>query len=310
MAAVRTAVHHETAHATRVRNHQDERNSVLSSRPTLWQFTPSHNLNRISRQGLRMDFDNPKMRDVFFDLHEGLPRQGPGDRACTERALRLAGPLPASARVLDIGCGPGMQTIDLAGLLPDAEILALDTHEAFVAEARRRAAARGLGNRVKAITGDMASLPFPRASFDLIWCEGAAYIMGVGQALRSWRPLLKPGGKLALSEVVWLTPEPPDEVRHFWSQAYPDMRDLAACRSLVRDCGYHLLGDFPLPERAWWEHYYTPLEQRLRQLAPTYAGDPLAEAVLRECREEIITYRKYAATYGYVFLVMARDRAP
>ena len=255
-----------------------------------------------------MDFDNPKIRDVFFDLHNGLPRQGPGDRACTARALRRAGPLPGSAKVLDIACGPGMQTIDLADLLPDAEIIAVDNHQAFVAEVNRRAAARGVGDRVRAITGDMRSLPFPKASFDLIWCEGGAYIMGVGPALRAWRPRLKPGGKLALSEAVWLRPDPPDEIRRFWSDAYPDMRDLAACRSLVRDCGYDLLGDFVLPEEAWWEHYYAPLERRLRQLAPKYAGDAVAQTVLRECRDEIVTYRTYAAWYGYAFLVMSRGR--
>jgi SAM-dependent methyltransferase len=256
----------------------------------------------------QVDFNDPKMCDVFFDVHSGLPREGPGNWDCTERALRLAGRLPSSAMVLDIACGPGMQTMDLADLLPDAEIVAVDTHEPFIEEANRRARARGVSDRVKASYGDMAALPFPASSFDLIWCEGAAYIMGVENALRSWRPLLKPGGKLAFSEAVWLLPDPPDEVRQFWSKDYPDMRDLAACRVLVHDCGYDLLGDFVLPERAWWEHYYTPIKRRLAQVAPEYVGDPVAEAVLRECHEEITNYRIYAAYYGYVFLVMSVGR--
>lgn len=255
-----------------------------------------------------MDFSNPRMRDVFFDVHSGLPREGPGNRDCTERALRLAGRLPGAPKVLDIACGPGMQSIDLAALLPDAEIVAVDTHEPFLEEANRRASAQGVSDRVKATYGDMTSLPFPNASFDLIWCEGAAYIMGVENALRSWRPLLRTGGKLALSEAVWLLPEPPDDVRRWWSEDYPDMRDLEACRALVRDCGYDLLGNFVLPEQAWWEHYYTPIERRLAQVAPKYAGDPVAEAVLRECHEEIVNYRNYAAYYGYVFLVMSMGR--
>jgi SAM-dependent methyltransferase len=201
-----------------------------------------------------------------------------------------------------------MQTTDLADLLPHAEILAVDTHEPFLEKANRRARARGVSSRVKATYGDMTALPFPAASFDLIWCEGAAYIMGVKNALRSWRPLLKPGGKLALSEAVWLLPDPPDRVRRAWSEDYPDMRDVAACRALVRDCGYDLLGDFVLPERAWWEHYYTPMEHRLAQLAQKYIGDSVAEAILRECHEEITNYRNHAAYYGYVFLVMSVGR--
>jgi hypothetical protein len=58
------------------------------------------------------------------------------------------------------------------------------------------------------------------------------------------------GGRLALSELVWLRSDPPEEVRRFWSEGYPDMRDVQVCRDLVRDCGYQLLGDFVLPEAA------------------------------------------------------------
>ena len=252
-----------------------------------------------------MDFDDPKMRAVFFDLHSGLPREGPGSRESTERALRLAGELPKAAKVLDIACGPGRQTLDLAELLPEAEILAVDNHPPFVAEVNRRARARGVGGRVKAVCGDMTALAFAPAGFDLVWCEGAAYIMGVANALHAWKPLLKVGGKLALSEAVWLRADPPEAVRRMWDEGYPDMADVAACRALVRDCGYRLLGDFVLPERAWWDDYYTPIERRLAELAPKYAGDPVGEAVLREAREEIELYRNHADSYGYAFFVMA-----
>jgi ubiquinone/menaquinone biosynthesis C-methylase UbiE len=253
-----------------------------------------------------MDFDDPKQRAVFFDVHSGLPREGPGNRAATARALALAGPLPPKARVLDVACGPGMQTLDLADLLPEATITAVDLHPPFVAEVRRRAAARGMAHRVTAATGEMRALAFPPASFDLVWCEGAAYVMGVAEALRAWRPLIEPGGTLALSEAVWLRPDPPDAVRRCWAEAYPAMADVAACRRTVRACGYRLLGDFVLPEEAWWDDYYRPKERRIARLATKYAGDAVAEAVLRECQAGIDDYRAHAAYYGYVFLVMAR----
>jgi len=245
-------------------------------------------------------------RAVFWDIHNGLPREGPGYRESTARALSLAGPIPPHAHVLDIACGPGMQTLDLAELLPDATILGIDRHKPFVEETNRRAAARGVANRVGATRADMRSLELPPASSDLIWCEGATYMMGVGDALRSWRLLLKPGGKLALSEAVWLRPDPAEEVRRIWSGDYPDMGTVETCRVLVRDCGYQLLGDFVLPEAAWWE-YYLPMQQRLDLLVSKYAGDAVAESALRASTEEIISYRKYGKYYGYVFLVMAAN---
>lgn len=253
-----------------------------------------------------MALTDPKARAVFWDIHSGLPREGPGNREATARALRLAAPLPNNVWVLDIACGPGMQTLDLAQLLPDATICAVDNHEPFVAETNRRAASHGVADRVRATRADMRALPFPPAAFDLIWCEGAAYLMGLGNALECWRPMLGPSGKLAVSEAVWLRSAPPEEVRRIWSRDYPDMGTIETCRAVVRDCGYRLLGDFVLPEAAWWE-YYAPLQQRLALLANKYAGDTMAESILREAAAEIVSYRKFSSYYGYLFLVMAAN---
>ncbi|MFM9843412.1 MAG: class I SAM-dependent methyltransferase [Dongiaceae bacterium] len=253
-----------------------------------------------------MDFSDPHQRAIFFELHSGLPREGPGNRESTARALALAGVLPAAPRILDIACGPGMQTMDLASLLPAARITAVDMHEPFLEELRRRAKAAGVADRIEILRGDMAALPFPPASFDLIWCEGAAYIMGVGNALRVWRPLLRAGGKLALTDAVWLKPDPPEPVKRCWAE-YPAMADIETNRKLVRDCGYELLGDFVLPDAAWWDDYYGPMENRLLELAPKYASDPVANAILLESSGEIELFRLHSAYFGYVFLVTAKS---
>lgn len=47
-------------------------------------------------------------------LFEGIPRQGPGDNEHTEKAFRMIPKFPENAKILDIGCGKGMQTIALA----------------------------------------------------------------------------------------------------------------------------------------------------------------------------------------------------
>jgi len=240
-------------------------------------------------------------------VHSGLPREGPGSAACTGRALDMAGRLPATPRVLDIACGPGMQTMDLARLLPGSRIVALDNHMPFLEEVGRRAEARGVAERIEIVLGDMRSLSFPPASFDLLWCEGAAYMMGLAQALRAWRPMLAPAGRLALSEAVWLRPDAPEAVRRCWSDDYPAMGDIASRRAIVAECGYRLLGDFVLPPQAWWDDYYTPMQARLRQLAPRYAENAAPTAVLRACQEEIDAHARFSDWYGYVFLVMSKD---
>lgn len=106
--------------------------------------------------------------EAFWTLHDGLPRQGPGDRDSTLRALALMSELPSAPAILDIGCGPGMQTLDLAR----AAITAVDTHLEFLAELERRAEAAGLAARIVTRRASMTALPFAEASFDAVWCEG------------------------------------------------------------------------------------------------------------------------------------------
>jgi SAM-dependent methyltransferase len=252
-----------------------------------------------------MDFADPEQRRVFFDVHSGLPREGPGNRASTERALAVAGVLPPRPRVLDIACGPGMQTLDLADLLPNAKITAIDGHAPFLIELRSRAAERGYSQRITTQLADLRALPFAPGSFDLIWCEGAAYIMGFERALHAWQPLLTRTGRIAITEPVWLRADAPAHVREQWT-SYPAMTDVAGCRAAVARAGLQLLGDFVLPEAAWWDHYYGPMQTRLGELARTYANDPIAQAVLEDCAREIAIYRDYASFYGYVFLIMSR----
>ena len=130
---------------------------------------------------------------VFFEVHAGLPRQGVGSDESTLRALELCAELPASPDVLDIGCGPGAQTVALARAIGRARDRGGRASPPFLEELRERARAAGVGDRIAAIEADMRDLPFEPGSFDLLWSEGAAYIMGISEALAAWRPLLPPG---------------------------------------------------------------------------------------------------------------------
>lgn len=255
------------------------------------------------------------MSDFFFDLYGGLPQAGPGDPTSTARALALMTGLPARPRILDVGCGPGRQTFDLADH-PGATLVAVDHCAPYVEQVAAEAARRGLGARVEAIVGDMFDLAFPDASFDAIWAEGAIYIIGFDRGVREWRRLLKAGGYLAATELTWLRPDPPEEVRRFWAEAYPSMRDIETNLAAARPAGYETVGHFVLPESAWWGDYYGPLERRLASLRQRHAGDEKALRLLEDAQREIDLYRAYPSYYGYVFYVLRRgeegeaDRPP
>jgi ubiquinone/menaquinone biosynthesis C-methylase UbiE len=76
--------------------------------------------------------------NIFWEIHSGLPREGPGDNASIRRAFLMAAELPAAPRILDVGCGPGMQTLELAKI-SGGQITAVDIHQPFLDELQRRA---------------------------------------------------------------------------------------------------------------------------------------------------------------------------
>lgn len=248
-----------------------------------------------------MDKDT-HLRNVFFDVQRGLPRQGPGSQDSTLRALAICSGLPAEPVVVDIGCGPGMQTLVLAKAL-GGRIVAVDYHQEYLDELKTHAETKQLDERIEIVAGDMRKLRFPENSFDLVWAEGAAYIMGFDNALMSWRKLLKQQGYVAVSELVWLHADPPRELAQFFSGAYPAMTDIQTNLATIRDSGYEAISHFTLPDSDWWTNYYTPLEDKLASLLRIYADDDAALEVVKMTETEIEMRRRYAQFYGYEFFV-------
>lgn len=252
----------------------------------------------------------PMDEGFFFTVFEGLPRQGPGLDACTARAFHAIPDLPADARILDIGCGSGMQTLMLARLSPGATITATDIHQPFLDDVRMRALAAGLGDRITTVRASMDDLPFPPGSFDLIWAEGSSFIMGFCEALSSWKRLLTPGGYIALSDLVWFTHTPTDESRQYFAAQYPAMVHEEEAGKMVRDAGYAICTDFRLPDAAWWEHFYIPLSRRLEFLKGQYPGDQEVQALLASFAEEIEVFHTHSREFGYTFFVARRADRP
>ncbi len=253
-----------------------------------------------------MSDENQRLFEIFFDVQRGLPRQGPGCDKRTIEALSLCIGLPERLAILDIGSGPGMQTVALAKTLTEGHITALDLHQEYLNELKGRAEAAKVIEHIDILAGDMNELPFLRQSFDLIWSEGAAYIMGFEKALLVWKRFLKPGGCIAVSELVWLQPDPPTEVAEFFGGEYPAMTDVITIVATMQASGYEPLGHFTLPDSAWWESYYTPLEAKLPSLYEKYAGDKEALSVIETTEREIEMRRRFGNFYGYEFFVGRR----
>lgn len=251
---------------------------------------------------------SPRFWEIFFEVFENLPRQGPGNRACAARAVGLCSDLPEFPAILDMGCGVGAQTLQLAELTAGS-IVAIDNHSPSIERLRAAIAERGLSQRVRAVVGDMADPEQPLEHFDLIWSEGALYNIGLRKALDICYGLLRPGGYLSFSDAVWRKENPPPIVKASFDFDYPAMGWLEDDLAVIQDCGFDLVGHFTLPDEAWWDDFYTPMEARITELRGTYVEDIEALAILDQLAEEPEIHRRYSDFYAYEFFVAQRPFA-
>ncbi len=241
-------------------------------------------------------YDGSTVSETFWSLHTGLPRQAPGSDATTRAMLAALGARPGQ-RAVDVGCGPGRASLVLAGA--GLDVLAVDTHAPFLAELDAAARAAGFTDRIRTAVASMEDLPVTDGSVDLVWSEGAAYLMGLPAALTQWPRLLRPGGGLAITDCCWLTDERSPAAAQFWAAGYPSMRTVPQTLELIAGCGLHARAHWTLPDSDW-EEYYGPLRERV-----VAAED--GEAV-RAVRRELDLRAAHGDEYGYVAFVLAPAR--
>ncbi|PVH27370.1 MerR family transcriptional regulator [Pararhodobacter oceanensis] len=234
----------------------------------------------------------------FMEVFADLDWWGPGTTEATRRALTMVPFEPET--ILEIGCGPGMATMTLADATT-ARIMATDTAEGALDKLRARIDAGGFADRIEVQNVDMATLPAPERPWDVIWSEGSAYILGVEKALAAWRALIRPGGALVFSDMVWRTDTPDEAIRAFWTAEYPAMATPATHAAQARRAGYSVVGHFDIGLEGM-ETYYRPLAARLDALEPRLAG----ARVLDDLRREIAVLEAGRGQFGYEMFVLER----
>lgn len=247
--------------------------------------------------------------EYLYELCEALPRCGPGDNEFTRRAFRAIGKVAEQPLILDIGCGPGVQTIELARI-SNGKIIALDNHQAFLDTLMERARNEGLEEKIIPINMSMEEMDFEENTFDIIWSEGALYFMGFQNGLNKCHQLLKDKGHLAMTELVYIAANPPDAVIEYFEDEYPDIKSIEGKIEVINKEGFKLISNFTLPEAAWFNSYYLPIEKELPRLNKKYEGNEIALGVFEGFRKEIDFYRKYSEFYGYEFFIMQKQLVP
>ena len=243
--------------------------------------------------------------EYIYELCEALPRSGPGSNEYTRRAFNTIPKLQTPPFILDIGCGQGMQTIEIAKI-SNGEIIALDNHQTFLDMLMEQAKNQRVEEKIVPKNISMLDMDFEEETFDIIWSEGALYFMGFQNGLKRCHQLLKGKGYLAVTELLYTLPNPPNPVVEYFESEYPDIKNIEENIETIKKEGFNLISNFTLPESAWLDNYYLPIEKELPRLNEKYQGNEVALAVFEGFRKEADFYRKYSKYYGYEFFVMQK----
>ena len=131
--------------------------------------------------------------------------QKPAGIQASKQVMLARMALTPGAAVLEVGCGPGSDVLDLVDAVgPTGRLVGLDASDVMIAEARRRAVARRAP--VTFEVGDVQALPFQDGEFDV--CRAARlleHLSDAGPALSEMVRVTRPGGRIVVLDFDWDT---------------------------------------------------------------------------------------------------------
>jgi ubiquinone/menaquinone biosynthesis C-methylase UbiE len=217
---------------------------------------------------------------LFDKIHDSLRARF---NKYTSRALEML-PEFVEPSILDIGCGTGVPTIELARLI-DGQITAVDIDKSRLERLEEKVKKEDLTERVKVMHCSMFNLKFPDESFDIIWAEGSIAMIGFARGIKEWSRLIKSDGFLVVHD---------------------NTDDIAQKLEQVDRCGYILINHFTIPGDIWWSEYYEPLEKSIEQLRGECHNDRKALVQFEKEQLEVDKVKNNPQSYSSTFFIMQK----
>ena len=180
------------------------------------------------------------VRETYSHGHDASVLDSHAARTAANSAAYLLPHLRDGLDLLDVGCGPGTITLDLAQAVGSGRVVGLDQVAAPLEGARAAAAARG-DERTTFEVGDVYALPFEDDSFDVTHAHQVLqHVADPVAALREMARVTRPGGIVAARDADYevMTWYPPSAGLDRWLQVY---RRMARANGGEPDAGRHLL---------------------------------------------------------------------
>jgi len=188
-------------------------------------------------------------------------------------------------RILDIGCGSGVPTMELARL-GQGEVIGIDIDQPALDKLTKKIREAGFSSRVQAVNCSILDMVFPDESFDIIWSEGSIFVIGFKRGIQEWKRFLKPKGFMVIHDEKGNVQEKLEQ---------------------ISECGYKLLGYFILSEDTWWTEYFAPLEKLIAKSQTSYADDPHTLEELKQAQRELEMFKHNPERNNSVYFVIQKN---
>lgn len=228
----------------------------------------------------------------------------PAGKEFTFAAARFSGINPSS-RVLDLGCGYGDSSCNLASEFR-CKVTSVDISNENINYARQAAIDHNISHLITFITADLLTLDFKENPFELILAEGGllSFISrrkGIELA-SSW---LSRGGWFVFSDLILLTEKIPEEILSIFEHDRFKYETEQSYRNLLTEIGLdiHFMSLIP---PSGWDNYYAHMARRLEDNKGFFADRKIKLAFHREID---VFYRLEAYRYiGYLFCIARKKR--
>jgi ubiquinone/menaquinone biosynthesis C-methylase UbiE len=168
----------------------------------------------------------------------------------TIKAFQLI-PKIKDPKILDVGCGTGVPTIQLAKI-SKGQVIGIDIDNESLKILKEKIKDEKLTNKIRVVNESILNMDFPDEEFDIIWAEGSIFSIGYNNALKKWRRFLKQKGYLVIHD---------------------DIKDKNHKLEILEKYGFLLINQFDISYSIWWEKYYKPLKKIIQNFNKNYKND-------------------------------------
>jgi ubiquinone/menaquinone biosynthesis C-methylase UbiE len=187
-------------------------------------------------------------------------------------------------QILDVGCGSGVPTIELARL-SNGHVTGIDIDETSLNLLQDKIKKMKINKQISIFKKSISAMDFPKESFDIIWAEGSVFVIGFENSIKRWHRYLKPNGFLVIHD---------------------ENKDKTKKLGTIRKNGYSLITQFDLSDEIWWLEYYTPLEQLIQKFRNMYPNDNKLIIELDSDQNEIDKCKKKSVIFSSFYVIMRK----